>query len=106
METSAGRHCHTILDPHTYQRGHDDVLGGGSSVPLEAVIFPLPLEKVGVCNAQAERVLVIDRNDVRERPRGAIRAINLVPPSIGREGQRKMMGTCNGEAGRESETGG
>lgn len=79
----------TVFVSLTYQRSHDDVLGSGSGVPFEAIFLPLPLEKVGESDAEAERVLVIDRNDVRKRPCGAIDAFELSRSSFGRERRRK-----------------
>lgn len=56
----------------------DDVLGRGRSVPLEAVAFPLPFELVRIGDAETERVLVVDGNDVGQGPRRASRPVDLV----------------------------
>lgn len=77
----------------------DYVLGRGRSVPLETVIFPLPVELLGVRDAEAKRVLFVDGDDVGQGPRGARRSVDLVASRPPIRGERVQCDSKKGGRG-------
>ena len=58
--------------------GYDEVFVGGCGVPLQPpVVGELPREITGVTDVHAEGIVLVDRDQVRQRPSALRRAVNL-----------------------------